>query len=264
MDPVVEVTDAAPVEESTSESTVVADQNAEPAPAKEQETAAKPKVDPVQRRIDRLTREKYELRGRLDALERQLSERREPDRPAAGEKEPKLSDFDDFDQYVAAKASYIAEQKLNAALSKREQEARQQTEASSAQQAVTEWHKRLDAARSAIDDYDEVVESAGVEVTPAMGQAIMDSDMGPQVAYYLARHPDEAEKMHAMSPAAVLRAIGRIEAKIESESIAAKKTSAAPKPVSPVSGQGTGQKRLETASYEDFVKLRRKQIAARR
>ena len=53
--------------------------------------------------------------------------------------------------------------------------------------------------RQAIPDYDEVVGLSEVVIAPHITDTILESDRGPEVAYYLAQHPDKAEAINAMS-----------------------------------------------------------------
>lgn len=242
-----------------------AEQHAEPAPAPDD----KPKVDPVQRRFDKLTKARYMAEAEAasakleaEALRQQLQQHQQ--RPSANtDGEPKLDQFDNFDAYIAAKAAYIADQRLTEKLTEREQRDQERRQQEQGAKTTEAWNKRLADVRKEVPDYDDVIESADVVITHAMGQAIMDSDLGPKIALYLARNPEEAERLASLPATSVARAIGRIEAKIEGEALV-QKQSAAPKPATPVSGKGTGGKSLFDASYDDFVKQRQKQIAARR
>lgn len=251
----------APEGEVLPESSVTVEDQAESTTAEAAEPE-KPKPDPVQRRIDRLTREKYQLKARLEELERRVSE----PAPKAAEPQgaPKLEQFESFDDYVSAKAEWVAEQKFRT-LTESQQRAAQEQQAKRQQAEVSQsWQQRVESARTSVPDYDEIIESADVVLSPAMGQAIVESEQGPMVALYLARHPEEAEKLASLSPTAVARAIGRIEAKLEGEQIN-KTQSTAPKPPSPVRGSTVKPtSALEADDYDTFVKLRRKQILARR
>lgn len=232
----VEATEVIETENAATE----AEQVAESAPA---ETPEKPKVDPVQRRIDKLTREKYQSRAEAEMLRREIealrSAQQAPQSRPAQAGEPKLDQFNDFESYVAAKAEWIADQKLQKAFAEREQHERQSKAQESAQKALEGWGKRLSEVRSAIPDYDDVIESADVMISQEVGQAIMESDVGPKIAYYLALHPEEAERLANMSQSGVYKAIGKLEAKLESESVVKTKSNA-PKPVTPIAGKSGG------------------------
>lgn len=243
------------------ENPAIADQNAEPAPAAAEE---KPKVDAVQRRIDKLTREKYQSRAEADMLRRELEtlrSRQEPQRQEAQAKgEPKLEQFSNFEDYIAARDSFL-ERKFEEKLTARErqdQEAKRQNETVKASES---WNKKLTDIRKEVPDYDDVIEAADVPVSQAMAQAITESDLGPRVALYLANHPDEAEAMLNLSPSATLRAIGRIEAKIEAEG-SKKQISSAPKPIKPVSGNGSSANSgpNDNQSIDEWLKARNAQL----
>ena len=251
--------------ESSPENVEQVEQNAESTAAESQQTEAeqKPKYDPVQRRINNLTREKYQLRAELEQLRKQVAEVSQPRQPTQAQGAPKLEQFQSFDEYVAAVSEWKAEQKfseLTTAQQRAYQEAQQRQQAAATTQA---WESRLNEARKGTPDYDEIIESADVQVTQAMGRAILDSEQGPMVALYLARNPEEADRIAALnSDAAVARAIGRIEAKLEAEELV-KKQSSAPKPASAVRGTAGPASSLDTQDIATFMKLRRQQIAAR-
>lgn len=256
----VEATEVVQTENAASE----AEQVAESAPA---ETPEKPKVDPVQRRIDRLTKEKYQSRAEADVLRRELELLRQaqqaPQQRQQQTGEPKLDQFNDFESYVSAKAEWIADQKLQKAFAEREQNDRQSKAQESQQKAVEGWHKRLSEVRSTIPDYDDVIESADVTISQEVGQAIMESDMGPKIAYYLALHPEEAERMAGMSQSGVYRAIGKLEAKLEGEQVV-KTKSDAPKPVTPVGAKSGGSsKDPDKMTTDEWLRWRNSQIKAR-
>lgn len=247
------------------ENTAIADQTAEPAPAAAEE---KPKVDAVQRRIDKLTREKYQSRAEAEMLRRELESLRsrpEPQRQETRQQtgEPRLEQFQNFEDYIAARDSYL-ERKFEEKLTARERQEQEAKRKSRSEAIEREWQKRRDQMANEIPDYAERMEEASdMMLNDAAVEAIKESDIGPKIAYHLATHPEEAEKLFNLSPSATLRAIGRIEAKIEAQKTTPA-VSKAPKPTTPVSGGGSGPKSLADASYEEFVKLRQKQLAAKR
>jgi hypothetical protein len=70
----------------------------------------------------------------------------------------------------------------------------------------------------------------------------MDSDVGPQVLYYLAENPEFATQLQEMSTIKALREIGKLEARFEKKE-PEKKTAAtktrAPAPINPIKGGGS-------------------------
>ena len=96
-----------------------------------------------------------------------------------------------------------------------------------------------------LPDYAEVVGQSDVPAAPHVLESILDSDVGPQLAYHLAKHPDVAERLNAMTPVQAAREIGRLEAAVTGPVAAqptppAKRTTTAPAPINPVRG-GNGQ-----------------------
>lgn len=77
--------------------------------------------------------------------------------------------------------------------------------------------------------------------TPAMRDAVWDSEQGPQLAYYLGQHQAEAMKLGQLPPAQMYRELGKLEARLSGAGAPAPRTvSAAPAPIEPVRGAGSG------------------------
>ena len=110
-------------------------------------------------------------------------------------------------------------------------------------------------------DFEDVILSSTVPMTGAMQDAIMESEKGPQLAYYLVNHPDEASKIAVMSPRGAILALGRIEERLENPT--AKKTTSAPPPLTPIGSSGKVAKAPEDMSQAEFEKWRRSIIKAR-
>jgi hypothetical protein len=241
-------------------------EEAKPEPkAEEQPKPEEKKEDPipkgVQKRIDRAVREKYEaqaeakmLKERLDRIEQNIQER--VAKPIDNS-EPRIDNFDDFDKYVAAKAEWIASKKINETLNERERRSAEERAAAAHYQAVDGWNQRLEKATAELPDFKEVIESSDVPMSDFMRDAIVESDLGPKVAYWLANNPDEAKKIASMSPLATVKAIGRIEERLESQAKAPKKPTAAPAPLKPVGGKASVQKdpgQMTDAEYAEWRK----------
>ena len=216
----------------------------------EEEQAPKRKGG-FQRRIDKLVREKRELEARIAALEKRLAggeqaagESGETRRPAAAEEgKPKPEDFDTYEAYTEALTDW-----------KLEQRERQRVQEDAQRRVYESWMARIQAARQAHPDFDEVVDS-DVPVSAAMQQAILESDNGAEIAYWLGKHPEEAERISKLPPIAAIREIGRIEASLAAPPPQPKApVTRAPKPVTPVSGGKPGGARdvYDPALAEDY------------
>jgi hypothetical protein len=245
-------------------------------PVVETTTEEAPKVekveDPipkgVQKRIDRAVRQKYEAEARSKMLEERVAsmEQRQyaqqPQQRVLDNSEPKIENFDNFDQYVAAKAEYIAKKQIESTLTARERAQAEHREATERTKTVDSWNKRIAAATAEMPDFEEVLASSDVPMTPPMRQAIMESDIGPKLAYYLANNPEEAEKIAGMSPIGAIRTLGRIEERLSNSKPAVKSTDAPP-PIKASGSTATVTKDPHKMSDAEFAAWRKNQIKAR-
>lgn len=116
-------------------------------------------------------------------------------------------------------------------------------------------------------DYAEVVSDPSLQqyVTPTISEAIVASETGPQLSYYLATHRDELATIAKMRPIQQAQAIGRLEVKLQSTAAAPppapKKNvqqTRAPAPPTPVGNGGSPSKRPEDMTIGEYMEHRRK------
>lgn len=171
----------------------------------------------------------------------------------SGEASPDPSQFDygELDpKYIAALARYETRQ-AHAAEKAKDDEVRQTQAAAEKQREQGQKQDALVKAGVKLhDDFDEVVMQGAREgkwaLTATMGELILDSEFGPQIAYDLASDPDEAERIAKLSPAQQAAHVGRLEAKFEAvKSSQGGKTSktpqAPPPPKTPRGGSGSSK-----------------------
>lgn len=192
-------------------------------------------------------------------LEERLAQHTPKEQPKEGP--PKLADFDDFEKYVTAQAEFVADQRLKSALTQQQTKEQEQRANAAQRQSADGWNKKVSAALKEMPDYTEVVSESTAPLTDAMKSAIMESDQGPQLAYYLATHADEAQRIAGLTPIGAVRALTLIEAGFKS-----KPTTQTPEPVAATgSRQTSGVKALtDIKSQSEFEERRRKFIANRR
>lgn len=163
----------------------------------------------VQKRIDEVTRKRREAERRAERAERELAELKGRD----------LSNLDWEDQ--------IAEKTYS-----RSQEAQIKNDRQAVQELTQEaYQARAEVAATKYPDYHTVVGNPALPITPAMAEAIMDSDYGPEVAYHLGKNPNEAARIANLNPVSQARELGRLEALV-SQPRQVKQPAAAP--VNPV------------------------------
>jgi hypothetical protein len=231
--------DAAPV--------VNADVPAESSTAQPKEPTA---IEKMQKRIDQLT-------WRNKEFERQLAAQARPEPKTPASETPKLptlaeSDYDEAKHLAAMDAylSQLAERKAEELLSKKERE-RQAAEKSRT------FQERQDAFIKSKPDYREKVwELPRDLMTDGLAAIIQESEIGPEVAYYLAETEEKLAEIAKLSSVSQAREIGRIEARLEAAKAtppAPPKQSSAPPPAPKI--EATDSARAISSTDPDSDKL---------
>lgn len=253
------------------------DPDSTPEPDAEQDDAqaAKPKRG-IQKRIDELTRERYEtqrdrdywreqaLRGGARAEAPKGADVQAPDLTQFG-KPPTLAEHGyDEAKFNAALAAYndnLLKKAVPGMVEQAVQRYRQSDVANRQQaemaQLAEAFSGREAEAASRYSDYEAVAHNPDLRISPAMATAIQLSDKGPDVAYYLGKNPAEAARIAGLNPIAQAAAIGRLEAKFLT--VVKKKTTSAPEPVRAVGNKGVVAKAPEKMSTEEYRAWRAKQ-----
>lgn len=215
----------------------------------QKERKANPKIE---RRFSEITKQREAARAEAqkerearEALEARLKELEGKVNPPAKAQddfgpEPKPEEFNDMFEYAKALAEYTADKKLM----ERDRQEADRKAAEQRAQFEKSWADRVNAARSELPDFDDMVQSSDVSISDPVRDAIMESDVGPQILYHLAENPDFAKKLGEGSVISALRQIGRLEAQFEKtapkasapevKSTAVK--SKAPAPITPIRG----------------------------
>jgi hypothetical protein len=165
------------------------------------------------------------------------------------DKVPNLADYSNYDDYLVAKAKYEVRQ---------EQDQRQQVEYQN--NIDRNYNERFNQAAKDIPDLPEAIRNARIPMQAQVITAIKESDVGPRIAYHLAKNPDDAIKLSQMTPSAAIREIGKIEARLTMKTPQPNQTkqiSRAPEPIKPLGN-------LVTASVADFDKMSMDDFVKRR
>jgi hypothetical protein len=244
-------------------------------PETEEGTEQKKGSRGVEKRISKLVRERDELR-------RQLAEKQAADKPATEtasakpaapaapgftQPKPKLENFDSLEAYTEA----VTDWKLEAKEHERTQAEAKRKAEDEAKALVSGWTDRQEKARDKYDDYDERLEGVNDIAVPAeLQRVILESEVGPEIAYALAGNKKELQRIVALHPLAAAREIGKLEAKLSAQETAAPKqtkpVSKAPTPIRPVSGgkaAPTPSVYDESLDYNAWEKVRNAQLRKR-
>ena len=181
-----------------------------------------------------------QLNGKIRDLETQLAQRAaEPEmKPALASQQPKdvnapkEADFESYADFIDARADY----RYALAKAKTDAEAVSAREATEAKQRDTDWKAKVAETIKRIPDYDEVLGDSDISVSPVMHELILASDAGPDLIYHLAKHPAEAARIQALSPAKAALEMGRLAATFAAPPETKTAVSRAPKPPSIVGG----------------------------
>lgn len=195
---------------------VTAPESVEPDPSQESEKEAKT-----------FTQEELEAAiGKRLAKERRKMEREfaaKQTQPVQPSNEPlTLEQFETPEAFIEALADRKAQEKVQ-----QQQLQQRQTEIEAT------YAERVEAVMEKYDDFEQVAYSHNHRVTPEMAAVIKESEVGPDIAYWLGLNPKESNRIASLTPLQQAREIGKIEAKIAVEPIV-KKTSSAPEPIKPV------------------------------
>jgi hypothetical protein len=242
----------------------------------EAQKAQKRRDNGVQRRINEIIRdrenykatadrERQERMRLMDLLEKSRGEpARTPQQ--SGTQAPKIEDYTKYEDYLMAQAEWAADRRYD----QRHQEAQRHHEQARHNQVIADQHRHLenqqrtlqtlvDKAEEKYPDFYEKVFTQDPSVVPisaVVGAAILESDQGSDVAYYLGTHPTEAQRIAKLSPTSQLREFGKIEVMLT------KPQSAAPPPLNPVSGKRVheGMPTGEEKDFKDFLAKRNRQL----
>ena len=174
--------------------------------------------------------------------------------PKASE-EPKFSDFNDIDAYGKAIGKFMAENAVKVALAQREQE-------TSSSGLLQQYNTRLAAFKKATPDFDEVFEDLDVPMPEDLMQGILESEQGPDLAYYLAKNEAEVLRLNKLSPYRRLVELGKLEVKLmkeEEKTVPVKKVSAAPAGIKTPNATTTAKKDEDSMSTQEWIDYRNKQ-----
>ncbi len=146
---------------------------------------------------------------------------------------PQREHFESLDEYLEAKTDWQLAQRFTE-IEKRAAEAQQQRAIETLERT---WEQRLSAEANKDEAFEEYVETVGTRISGLAGIAIKEAESGVEIVRFLGENPAELKRLSSLTPAAQVREIGKIEARLETKP-AAPKVSKAPAPISPVTGGG--------------------------
>lgn len=225
--------------------------------------------------------EMQHLRAEFDALKRGEQPEAQAKPKIFDPSKPEPEDFDDYGAYLDARDEWNMRRLDDR---RRQESAASERDEHFASQAETFVSK----IKEALPDFKERIAPEILELKPHFQLARGESPTGenflaselfyepetaPAIMLYLSEHPDEFQRIAALSnPRAVSREVAKIEARLEA-AIAGnspepeKTVSKASPPIKPVSGAAyvaESDEYKEGMSFDEYARLRSKQVKARR
>lgn len=176
----------------------------------------------VKKKLDKLTKRVYDREERIKALQAELDQARKganttsehaspspaPSPAPASDAKPTRAQFNgDDEKYLEALSDWKVDQRLKQEAEKAEKARRDQ-----AQKSRWDTFKEREAMFAAQhDDFHETAYESPVNYSQAMVDFITDSEKGPEIAYHLGKHLDEAKAIAALPPMRQAIALDRLE-----------------------------------------------------
>lgn len=227
-------------------------------------SAAKPK-NRTQARIDELTwkareaeRVLAEERQQRAALQQQMVSMWTAQQQAqVHASAPKFEDFTSIEDYQRAVYAHVQSKQAEI-----QQQQAQYYQAENQRQHEFARQQALEAAiqgaESIYPDFREKVSNPALPplqtVNPAAFQAIMASEQGAHIAYYLANNASEAIRIARLQPIDAVRELGKLEAKLATTP--GKTATAAPRPVTTLGTNEVGSKDPSKMSMDEYRRWR--------
>lgn len=244
--------DTGPEKEPGEASDPPANSDTTPPAIKREITLERNRRRAAEERAERAERERAQALEALSKLQ--------PEKPKVAER-PQRSSFDDPDAYDDALIKWSEERTRESERATRET-SRAQTEV---QKVVETFVSRRDAFKAEHEDWDEVVERDDLKIGPAMRDAIMESDLGPAIAYHLGKNPELADRIYGLPPIQQIREIGKIEARLDDADDVPPPPRPKPAPIEKVGGRANASKKTAAdETMEEYAARRQKELRGAR
>lgn len=218
-----------------------------------------------ERRIQKFNQKLSAKDAEIEYWRTQAMSAAKPQAPVEPQGKPRFEDYNDVESFTDALTDWKISQGLTQVRVQTEQVARAQT-----------YNQRVAEFKQSTPDFDTVmsdfVAEYGDDVIPEIVSVAMESEVGPQLAYYLARNTDEVDRIASLPAHRRLLELGKLEDRVAAQGRkpAAKpektQVSRAAPPVEPVKGTG----RVEnndlsdpTLNYSEWLRRRQAQLKKR-
>lgn len=181
----------------------------------EQKEEERLKQEDKTKKQSRLDKRFKDLTTKVKVAESTVNSWRETLQELAGEAPPVKSEFKTTEEYQAAVEEY--REKIRGPKAQFDQAIRETNKAETElNKALYEsWDEKMDTIADEIPDYEAVVKRAKVPLAPATLKAILSSNVGPQIVYFLAKNQETAHDLNELTSEQQILEIGRLESKVQ-------------------------------------------------
>lgn len=207
----------------------------------------------IQKRINELTAEKYASQKLAEQLAEQnariLAVLEGKNKPANPGGEPKRDDFEDYEEFVTARAEWRAEQKalsiIEKARTEQEEKLNRREQEQTEESVRKQFLERRAAAEKKFPDFREVVEDWEPNLPDSVVDMIVRHEDGPLMSYHIAKNPELEKQFRNQPPYMHGIILGQMLATLKST---ATKVSEAPAPGKTVNTKPHGGSSTEPPS----------------
>jgi hypothetical protein len=233
----------------------------------EQTEEAKPS-NGVQKRINKVIKEREDAKRENEALQKRIKEL-EGNNSGKEVKEPVESDFETYDEYLDALDKYdsTAETKGQAKDSendKHEDASTDNTLTDSQRSAMGVLQEVIESSEGKPEDFEAIALNPEVPITGEMLEALAECDDPVKVMYHLGKNKDAAKSIANKSPAQQMREIAKLDLTVKVAPPKPVKTTKAPDPISPVNGSEQQTKSLSEMTFAEFEAADRERNSKRK
>lgn len=208
----------------------------------------------IQKRFAKMTKERYAMQSELEHLRAQVAQ-------MSQKPEPEYT-REDFGSDEEAYLDYKLEQKLKSQqVEAQKQYAEQQRQVQEQQASLQAWQTRIDSYANELPNYQEVVANTEADFSPEDIQNIMESPVGPKIAYAIANDEKLTNQFNSLpSQRARDRFLTKLEIQLEMTPAPAPKPAVsraqAPTPKASTSSNTGANFDPSKLSMADYVKWR--------
>lgn len=218
--------------------------------AKPAKTFSQEEVDAlIAKRLAKEARKQGRIEAEAAALREQLQKLTPP--------EPRRSDFGSDEEHEVARIQHAIEEKARQLAA---DQVKQLTEQQKQQTAVQTFWTKADEVAERFADFEQVVTDPNfVQLSGHVYEFVMESDVGPELAYHLGKNKAKATQIREMPPIQAARALLQLEQELKTKPKA--RPSNAPEPINPVGNRGRATSSALPSDSDDIETWMRKERA---